>query len=97
MFLIVALASVVTDPGNDDPRNGSLKGPAKGGIYDNLIADILLKKGIHLNYYKAGESRQEREFPLTENGRIIPLEVKSNNGKTLRWMSSSQSSILRTH
>ncbi|MCL2607562.1 MAG: ATP-binding protein [Methanomassiliicoccaceae archaeon] len=61
----------------------SLKGPAKGGIYENLVADILLKKGITLNYYKPGESRQEIEFLLTEKGKIIPLEVKSKNGKTL--------------
>jgi len=63
----------------------TLKGPAKGGIYENLIADILLKKGISLNYYKPGESRQEIEFLLTEKGRIIPLEVKSKNGKTLSF------------
>ena len=61
----------------------SLKGPAKGGIYENLIADILLKKGIPLNYYKPSESRQEVEFLLTKKGKIIPLEVKSRNGKTL--------------
>ena len=61
----------------------TLKGPAKGGIYENLIADILLKKGIQLNYYKPDEGRQEIEFLLTEKGKIIPLEVKSKNGKTL--------------
>jgi len=61
----------------------TLKGPTKGGIYENLIADILLKKGIQLNYYKPDEGRQEIEFLLTEKGKIIPLEVKSKNGKTL--------------
>ena len=61
----------------------TLKGPAKGGIYENLIADILLKKSKPLNYYKPNESRQEIEFLLTERGKIIPLEVKSKNGKTL--------------
>jgi len=63
--------------------NNSLKGPAKGGIYENLIADILLKKGIPLNYYKPSESKQEIEFLLTKKGNIIPLEVKSGNGRTL--------------
>jgi hypothetical protein len=68
---------------NAEIYGNTLKGPAKGGIYENLIADILLKKGIPLNYYKPSESRQEIEFLLTERGCIIPLEVKSKNGKTL--------------
>jgi predicted AAA+ superfamily ATPase len=63
--------------------NNTLKGYVKGGIYENLIADILLKKGIPLIYYKPGEGRQEIEFLLTKDARVIPLEVKSGNGKTL--------------
>jgi predicted AAA+ superfamily ATPase len=60
----------------------TLKGPAKGGIYENLIADILIKKGIPLAYYKPGKSRQEIEFLLTADGEVVPLEVKAGNGRT---------------
>jgi len=63
--------------------HNTLKGPAKGGIYENLIADILMKKGMPLYYYKPGESRQEIEFLLAEKGEIIPLEVKAGNKRTL--------------
>lgn len=63
--------------------DNTLKGPAKGGIYENLIADILLKKGISLYYYKPSEGKQEVEFLLTKSGRIVPLEVKSKNGRTV--------------
>ena len=63
--------------------DNTLKGPAKGGVYEGLIADILLKKGIPLNYFKPSESRQEVEFLLTKKGNVIPLEVKSKNGKTV--------------
>jgi predicted AAA+ superfamily ATPase len=63
--------------------HNTLKGPAKGGIYENLIADFLLKKDIPLYYYKPGESKQEIEFLLTESGGVIPLEVKAGNGKTI--------------
>jgi len=59
-----------------------LKGPAKGGIYENLIADFLIKKQIPLYYYKPGENRQEIEFLLTEDGDVIPLEVKAGTGRT---------------
>ncbi|MCL2031731.1 MAG: ATP-binding protein [Methanomassiliicoccaceae archaeon] len=60
----------------------TLKGPAKGGVYENLIADFLIKKKIPLYYYKPGENRQEIEFLLTEKGGIVPLEVKAGNGRT---------------
>ena len=59
--------------------NNTLKGPAKGGIYENLIADILLKKYLPLNYYKPGESHQEIEFLYTLGQCIIPIEVKAGN------------------
>ena len=63
--------------------NNTLTGPVKGGIYENLIADILLKKGIPLNYYKPSEGRQEIEFLITKEGKAVPLEVKAGNGRTI--------------
>ena len=62
--------------------NNTVKGSAKGGVYENLIADILLKKNLSLNYYKPGENKQELEFLLSKNGNIIPLEVKAGNSST---------------
>jgi len=64
-------------------KDNTLKGAAKGGIYENLIADILLKKGIPLNYYKTGENTQEIEFLLSKQEAIIPLEVKAGNTGTI--------------
>jgi hypothetical protein len=63
--------------------NNTLKGPAKGGIYENLMADVLIKKGIPLNYYKPDEGRQEIEFLLVNDDGVVPIEVKAGNGKTL--------------
>jgi len=54
----------------------------KGGIYENLIADILLKKNLPLYYYKPAENKQEIEFLYTHESNIIPLEVKSGNSAT---------------
>ncbi|MDR2266807.1 MAG: ATP-binding protein [Christensenellaceae bacterium] len=59
--------------------NNTLKGPAKGGIYENLIADILLKKYLPLDYYKSSEGYQEIEFLYTKDESIIPIEVKAGN------------------
>lgn len=52
------------------------------GIYENLIADILIKKGLPL-YYKNDSNSQEIEFLLTKESEIVPVEVKSSNGSTL--------------
>lgn len=60
----------------------TLKGPAKGGIYENLIFDILYKQGYHLNYYKKPDNSQEIEFLIEQNESAIPIEVKSKNGET---------------
>jgi len=63
--------------------NNSLKGPVKGGIYENLIADILIKKNIRLNYFKNDANTQEIEFLLNGSGTVIPIEVKSGNGPSV--------------
>jgi len=63
--------------------DNTLKGPAKGGIYENLIADILIKKNIKLNYYKADDNSQEIEFLLNNTGSVIPIEVKSGKGSSI--------------
>lgn len=60
----------------------TLKGSAKGGIYENLIFDILYKRGFSLNYYKRSDSSQEIEFLFEQNGSVIPVEVKSKKGET---------------
>ena len=59
-----------------------LKGHAKGGIYENLIFDMLYKRGFKLNYYKKSDNAQEIEFIFERDGSVIPIEVKSKNGET---------------
>jgi predicted AAA+ superfamily ATPase len=61
----------------------TFKGPAKGGIYESLIADILIKKNIKLNYYKADNNSQEIEFLLNGKGTVIPIEVKAGTGPSI--------------
>ncbi len=56
----------------------TIKGNAKGGIYENVIADILVKNGYLLYYYKPDDSN-ELEFLIEKNGEVIPIEVKAGN------------------
>lgn len=61
----------------------TLTGPAKGGIYENLVFDMLIKRGFNLNYYKNDNNTQEIEFVYVEDGSVIPIEVKAKNRATI--------------
>lgn len=61
--------------------NGNLKGFAKGGIYENFVAETLVKSGYSLHYYKPNDN-SELEFVIERNGEVEPIEVKSGNTAT---------------
>lgn len=61
----------------------TLTGPAKGGIYENLVFDMLIKRGFTLNYFKNDNNTQEIEFIYAKDGSVIPIEVKSKRGATI--------------
>ena len=63
--------------------SGRLVGNAKGGIYENLIAGILERKGYPLRYYKTLDGAREVEFVIEKDGGVVPIEVKSSNGATV--------------
>lgn len=58
--------------------NNTLYGNAKGGIYENIIAESLVKKGYKLYYYKPDDNH-EIEFLIEKDGMVIPIEVKAGN------------------
>ena len=60
----------------------ALEGPAKGGIYESLVADILAKRGEELYYYKKEDSTLEIEFILERDCKLVPVEVKAEKGST---------------
>ncbi len=65
----------------DMPQSFAI-GTAKGGIYEALGADMLLKRGYHdLYYLKDPKSTREVEFFITNNDGIIPVEIKAGRNK----------------
>ena len=60
-----------------------LKGHTKGGIYENLVFDMLTKNNITPYYYKNKKSTQEIEFLFDKDSSVVPIEVKSRNGSTI--------------
>lgn len=61
--------------------NGNLKGFAKIGIYENFVAQTLVKNGYTLHYYKPNDG-SELEFIIEKDGEVIPIEVKAGNSAT---------------
>ena len=61
--------------------NNTLTGYAKGGIYENFVAEALIKKGYSLHYYKPNDS-QELEFIIEYDDGVVPIEVKAGNTAT---------------
>ncbi len=61
---------------------GTIQGNAKGGIYENVISESLIKNGHKLYYYRPDESH-ELEFLLEKNGEVVPIEVKAGNNPTV--------------
>jgi len=61
--------------------NDTLKGNARGGIYENIISECLIKRGYTLYYYRP-DSEHEIEFLIEKNGEVIPVEVKAGNSAT---------------
>lgn len=59
-----------------------IHGNAKGGIYENVISEMLIKSGYNLNYYKTQNSSMELEFVIEKDGEIVPVEVKAGNSST---------------
>ena len=62
--------------------NNTLKGNAKGGIYENVISECLVKRGYTLHYYRPDDAH-ELEFIIEKNGEVIPIEVKAGNTPTV--------------
>ena len=60
----------------------TLAGTVKGAIYENLVAELLVKNGHDLFYYRKGEGEQEIEFLIEKDSRIMPIEVKAKRGTT---------------
>ena len=61
--------------------NNTLIGFAKGGIYENYVAEELTKKGYTLHYYKKNDET-ELEFLIEKDGGVVPVEVKAGNNAT---------------
>ena len=54
----------------------------KGGIYENIVADMLVKEGYELFFYKNDKGTIEMDFFIRDKQSLIPVEVKANDNAT---------------
>ena len=57
--------------------DNTIKGFAKGGIYENAIMQQLIARGYNPCYYQRNSSVGEIDFLIEGEGGVVPIEVKS--------------------
>ena len=55
----------------------------KGAIYENIVADMLVKQGYDLYFYRNEKSTLEMDFFIRDASSLIPVEVKANDSATV--------------
>ncbi len=55
----------------------------KGAIYENMVADMLVKQGYELFYYRNEKSTIEMDFFIRDADSLVPVEVKANDSATI--------------
>lgn len=76
------LLAAMDDETSEDLRKNQNLGVYKGAIYENLIAEALIKMGYQLYYYKKENAQLEMDFFIRDAENLIPIEVKAKNGAT---------------
>ena len=54
----------------------------KGALYESIVADMLVKQGYQLYFYKNEKSTVEMDFFVRDSNSLIPVEVKANDSAT---------------
>ncbi len=72
------LIASLDDEAQEDLRANRNLGVYKGALYENFIAEALVKQGYGLYYYRREDSQLEEDFFVRTQQELLPLEVKSN-------------------
>ena len=75
------LVGSLDEDSSKDLRENKNFNTYKGGIYENIVADMLRKSGFDLYFYKSEDSTQEVEFFVRDANNLIPIDVKASDGK----------------
>ena len=77
------LIGSLDDEVQEDLRYNKNFNTYKGAIYENIVADMLVKSGYSLFFYKNEKGTLEIDFILRDKDSLIPVEVKAIDGATI--------------
>ena len=85
------LISMLDEESQADVRLRRNLGTWKGGLFENIVAEALVKSGVEPVYYKKENSTLEMDFFLRSSDDLVPVEVKAGNtkAKSLRTLLDS--------
>ena len=75
------LIANLDEEAQEDLRANRNLGVYKGALYENFVAEALIKQGLGLYYYKKENAALEEDFFVRTKDELIPIEVKGNNNK----------------
>ena len=86
------LIAQLDDEAQRDLRANENLGVYKGGIYENIVGESLVKQGYDLVYFKKEDSTLEQDFFVRTATRLVPVEVKARSGcaQSLRTLIKSE-------
>ena len=87
------LLSMLEKEVQEDVRIRRNLGTWKGGLFEHIVGEALVKAGVPLAYYKRENSTLEMDFFARSADCLVPIEVKAENNraKSLRTMIESDS------
>lgn len=77
------LIGSLDEEAQDDLRKNQNFNTYKGAIYENVVADMLVKQGYNLYFYKNEKGTIEMDFFIRDDNSLIPIEVKANDNSTV--------------
>ena len=86
------LVAMLDEEDQEDLRANKNMNVYKGALYENVVAEALVKSGYGLYYYKKENATLEEDFFVRTRDSLVPVEVKATNGrsKSLRTLIKSE-------
>ena len=76
------LLSQLDDDAQMDFRQNKNFDVYKGGFFESIVAEALVKSGYDLCYYKKENSSLQEEFFVRRQDYLVPIEVKAGNNRS---------------
>ena len=76
------LIAMLDEESQEDLRVNKNMNVYKGGLFESVVGEALVKSGCKLYYYKRENSTLEEDFFLRTRDSLVPVEVKASNNKS---------------